>query len=67
MRIKFLAIAAISALTLAGCGDTPLQQGLFGAGAGVTGAAVLGGDLGTGAAVGAIGNLAYCQTYPERC
>ena len=67
MRIKFLAIAAIAGLTLAGCGETPLQQGLFGAGAGVTGAAVLGGDLGTGAVVGAVGNLAYCQTYPSRC
>lgn len=37
---------------LAGCGDTVGEQALYGAGAGVAGAAVLDGDVVTGAAVG---------------
>lgn len=60
-------LAALFGLALAGCGDTALEQGLFGAGAGAGTAAVLDGNIAAGAVVGAAGNLAYCQTYPERC
>jgi len=67
MQIKSLALFGIAALVLAGCGETLGQQALFGAGAGATGAVLLEGDLATGTVLGALGNVAYCQTYPERC
>ena len=67
MPLKGLFIAGLFSLGLAGCGETPLEQAAIGAGAGVVGAAVLDTNLGTGAAIGAIGSVAYCQTYPERC
>ncbi len=67
MRIRLFVIAGIIAGTLSGCGETPLQQSLFGAGAGATTAAVLDADLATGALIGAVGNVAYCQQYPENC
>jgi len=54
-------------LGLAACGGTVPEQALFGAGAGAGTAAVLDGSLATGAVVGAAGNVAYCQTYPDRC
>jgi hypothetical protein len=60
-------LALISVLGLAGCGGTLPEQALFGAGAGAGTAAVLDGSLATGAVVGAAGNVAYCQTYPDRC
>ncbi len=65
-RVKALAAIAILTLTAA-CGDTLGEQALVGAGAGAGTAAVLDGDILTGAAIGAAGNVAYCQTYPERC
>ncbi|WP_371226518.1 hypothetical protein [Roseovarius sp. 2305UL8-3] len=52
---------------LAACGETPLEQGVFGAGVGLGTAAVLDGNLAAGAAIGAAGNLLYCQTNPNRC
>lgn len=67
MHIIQILIAGVATLALAGCGETPLEQVLYGGGAGLAGAAVLDGDLATGAAVGAVGNVVYCQTYPERC
>lgn len=67
MPIKPILLASAAALGLAACGDTALEQAAIGAGAGVAGAAVLDADLATGAAVGAVANVAYCQTYPERC
>lgn len=61
MRIRLFACLALATASLSACGDTPLEQGIFGMGAG-TGAAVLtGGDPVTGAVIGAAGNLAYCQ------
>lgn len=52
---------------LAACGDTPLEQAVFGAGAGLGTAAILDGNLAAGAAIGAAGNLLYCQTGRRRC
>ncbi|MCQ0092572.1 hypothetical protein [Roseovarius sp. M141] len=59
------AILALSAL--AACGDTLGKQALIGGGAGLGTAAVLDGNLAAGALVGAAGNVAYCQSFPERC
>lgn len=67
MRIRIFTVTGVLAFMLAGCGETPLQQALFGAGAGATGAAVLDTDLATGAVIGAVGNVAYCQQYPDHC
>jgi hypothetical protein len=67
MRIRILAVTGALAMALSGCGDSPLEQGLFGAGAGATTAAVLDADIGTGAVLGAVGNIAYCRQFPERC
>lgn len=52
---------------LAACGDTLGKQALIGGGAGLGTAAVVGGSLATGAVVGAAGNVAYCQAFPDRC
>lgn len=52
---------------LAACGDTTGEQALYGAGAGAAGAAVLDGNLITGAAVGAAANVIYCKEHPYRC
>jgi hypothetical protein len=63
--LKGLALSSI--LGLAACGGSVPEQALFGAGAGVGTAAVLDGSLAAGAVVGAAGNVAYCQAYPDRC
>ncbi|MFA5580751.1 MAG: hypothetical protein WDA25_02225 [Paracoccaceae bacterium] len=67
MQKKIWIVGVAALLGLAACGDTALEQGVFGAGAGAGAAAVTGGNVATGAAVGAAGNLLYCQTYPHRC
>lgn len=67
MRIFKLTAVLGFGLALAACGDTALEQGLLGAGAGAAGAIITGGDAATGAVIGGAGNLAYCQTYPNRC
>ncbi|MDO6726716.1 MAG: hypothetical protein ACRBBO_11765 [Cognatishimia sp.] len=64
---KIATILVISAGSLAACGDTPLEQGVLGAGAGAGAAIVTGGNAKTAAVIGGLGNLAYCQTYPSRC
>ena len=67
MRKISLAGAAASALLLAACGDTVGEQALFGGAAGVGAAAVTGGDPIIGGAVGAGGNIAFCQLNPGAC
>ncbi len=67
MRIKITLLAVAAALGLSACGETFGEQALIGAGAGAGTAAVLDGDIATGAIVGAAGNVAYCRTYPSRC
>nr|WP_309501886.1 hypothetical protein [uncultured Roseovarius sp.] len=59
--------ACILLFTLSGCGGTVPEQAIFGAGAGAGTAAVLDGNIAAGAVVGAAGNIAYCQTFPDRC
>jgi osmotically inducible lipoprotein OsmB len=67
MQITKWVAAAICAVTLAGCGDTPLEQGLIGAGAGAGAAVILDGNPVTGAVVGGAANVVYCQRFPSRC
>jgi hypothetical protein len=68
MRIlKLAAVLCTATLGLAACGDTALEQGLLGAGAGAGAAIVTGGNAKTGAVIGGAANVAYCQTYPDRC
>lgn len=64
----FAKISAIVALFgLSACGDTLGEQALIGAAVGAGTSAAVDGDIATGAIVGAGGNVAYCQSYPERC
>ncbi|MEX0280528.1 MAG: hypothetical protein AB3N13_04970 [Arenibacterium sp.] len=71
MRItSFFPRAALALGLLAGlaaCGDSVGEQALYGAGAGVGAAALLDGDVYTGAALGAAANLVYCQQNPGNC
>lgn len=67
MRIRLFALTGIVGLALAGCGETLAEQSIIGAGAGAGTAAVLDGNVALGALVGAAGNVAYCNQYPERC
>ncbi|SMX28981.1 hypothetical protein TRP8649_03109 [Pelagimonas phthalicica] len=59
--------AALALTALAACGDSVGDQALIGAGAGTAAALVLEQDVLTGAAIGVVGNVAYCQKFPERC
>lgn len=67
MQINLKAtVLALGLGSLAACGDTAIEQAVFGAGAGAGTAAILDGNILTGAAVGAAGNLLYCQTEKKR-
>ncbi len=61
----WMALAVIGGL--AACGDTAGEQALIGGAVGAGAAAVTNGSLATGAAIGAAGNLLYCQTNPSDC
>ncbi len=61
----WLALALVGGL--AACGDTVGEQALIGGAVGAGTAAVLDGNLAAGAAVGAAGNLLFCQQNPSRC
>lgn len=67
MQFKTLVLASAVAFGLAACGDTIGEQALFGTAIGAGTAVVAGGTLAKGAAVGAAGNLLFCQAYPGRC
>lgn len=60
-------LAFLVLVGLAACGDSVPEQALLGGGAGAVTGAVVGGSVLTGAAVGAAGNVVYCQAYPGRC
>ncbi|GAA6207973.1 hypothetical protein NBRC116601_12660 [Cognatishimia sp. WU-CL00825] len=62
-----IAVICAASLGLSACGDTALEQGVLGAGAGAGAAIVTGGNAKTAAVIGGFANVAYCQTYPERC
>lgn len=67
MRIKSIALLVVAAAGLAACGDTPLEQAVYGGAAGAGTAAVVDGNILAGAAVGAAGNLIYCEENPGKC
>ncbi|MEL7115335.1 MAG: hypothetical protein AAGP08_07040 [Pseudomonadota bacterium] len=67
MRIKIIALAGAMAMGLSACGDTFAEQSLIGAGAGAGAAVLLDGNPLVGGVVGAAGNVAYCNQFPERC
>ena len=61
------AAALVAFAGLAACGDTLGEQALLGGAAGAGAAVATSGDPFIGAAIGVAANVAYCQTYPERC
>ena len=67
MHRKIWIIATAGLLGLAACGETVLEQGLIGAAGGAGVSAAVDGNIASGAAVGAAGNIVYCQKYPSRC
>ena len=66
-RSILLALALAVSGILSACGETTGEQALYGAGAGVLGAALLDGNPLTGAAVGVAANVIYCKENPSRC
>lgn len=62
-----LALFGVLGGGLAACGDSTLEQGILGAGAGAGAAIVLGGSAATAAVVGAAANVGYCKLHPEKC
>ena len=67
MRTRLFAAFGIMGFALAACGDTFAEQSLIGAGAGAGTAVLLDGNPVLGGVLGAAGNVAYCNQYPERC
>ncbi|MFP4043070.1 MAG: hypothetical protein ACLFTP_00645 [Rhodosalinus sp.] len=66
MRRRYI-LSVVALAVLAGCGQTPLEQGALGAVGGAVAGRVLVADPLAGAAVGAAGNIAWCQRFPARC
>ncbi|MBW4707560.1 hypothetical protein KX928_07155 [Roseobacter sp. YSTF-M11] len=67
MPIKGFILALTACAGLAACGDTLGEQAVGGAAIGAGTAVVTGHSALQGAAVGAAGNVAYCQLYPSKC
>ncbi|KHA53029.1 hypothetical protein [Sulfitobacter geojensis] len=67
MSIKPVLLASALCASLAACGDTVVEQGLVGTAVGAGAAAVTSGSLLQGAAIGAAGNIAFCQLNPGKC
>jgi hypothetical protein len=67
MSIRNIFLALAASVGLAACGGTIAEQGIGGAAVGAGAAAITGGALLQGAAIGAAGNVAYCQLNPGRC
>jgi osmotically inducible lipoprotein OsmB len=67
MSIKHILSGVILCGSLAACGDTLGEQALGGGVIGAGAAALTSGSLAQGAAIGAAGNVAYCQLNPGRC
>jgi hypothetical protein len=67
MHITKITLALAACAGLVACGDTLGEQALGGAAVGAGAAVVLDENVGEGAAVGAAGNVLYCQLYPDQC
>jgi len=67
MHVRTIILILAGTISLAACGDTLGDQAIGGAAIGAGVSAITDGNIATGAAVGAAGNVAYCQTYPHKC
>ena len=67
MSIKYIFLCLAACAGLAGCGDTLGEQALGGGVIGAGAAAITSGSIAQGAAIGAAGNVAFCQLNPGRC
>ena len=67
MHIKNYVLAVFACASLAACGETVGEQAIGGAAIGAGAAVITNDDLAKGAALGAAGNVAYCQLYPNNC
>ena len=67
MSIRTVILALGATVGLAACGNTIPEQSLAGAAVGAGAAAITSGSLLQGAAIGAAGNVAYCQLNPGKC
>ena len=67
MSIKTILLAVTASAGLAACGDTLGEQAIGGGVVGAGAAAVTGGSLAQGAAIGAGANVLACQTGAVRC
>jgi osmotically inducible lipoprotein OsmB len=67
MAIKHILPSFAACASLAACGDTLGKQALGGGVIGAGAAAITSGSIAQGAAIGAAGNIAFCQLNPGRC
>ena len=67
MSFKAFIIPVSLCAGLAGCGDTIGEQVLVGGGVGAGAAAIAGSSIAGGAAIGALGNVAYCEPSLSNC
>jgi hypothetical protein len=67
MSIKTIILAVAASFSLAACGATVGQQSAGGGAIGAGLAALTGGNLAKGAAIGAAGNVLYCGANPGAC
>ncbi|MGC1494474.1 MAG: hypothetical protein WA790_01605 [Sulfitobacter sp.] len=67
MSIRNIILGLATCASLAACGDNLGEQALGGGVIGAGAAALTSGSLVQGAAIGAAGNVAYCQLNPGKC
>ncbi|WP_299679458.1 hypothetical protein [uncultured Roseobacter sp.] len=67
MPVRNIILTLAACAGLAACGDTLGEQAAGGAAIGAGTAVITGNSALQGAAVGAAGNVAFCQLYPSRC
>ena len=67
MSIRNIILGLTACAGLSACGDTLGEQALGGGAIGAGAAALTSGSLLQGAAIGAAGNIAYCQLNPGKC
>ena len=67
MSIKTLIVGVALCGSLAACGETIGQQALAGSAIGAGAAVLANGTIAKGVAIGAAGNIAYCQLNPGKC
>ncbi|WP_298843339.1 hypothetical protein [uncultured Roseobacter sp.] len=67
MPIRTLILSIAACVSLAACGQTVGDQAIGGGAIGAGAAVITGGSALQGAAIGAAGNVAYCQLNPGKC